>query len=98
MSSRISKKKKASPEKQTEKEKTPGRSQPTSSVRGPQSGMLERFTKWRIITYVCVICLPPYGLYRIWSKESTFVLPEKEVWTFIVIVYMVQLFKLVVFL
>ena len=63
----------------------------------PQRNVMEGFTKWRMITYVCIICLPPYGLYRIWSKESTFTLPERTVWTFIIIVYVMQLSRAFLF-
>ncbi len=45
-------------------------------------------TRWRLWTYVAVIFLPPYGLYRIWSKESNFYESEKYVWTFMVLAYM----------
>ena len=50
--------------------------------------ILEVFTKWRLITYVAVVFLPPYGLYRVWSKESTFRKSEKVTWTFMIVVYM----------
>ena len=59
--------------------------------------MMEVFTKWRLITYVWVIFLPPYGLYRIWSKESTFRRSEKWTWTFMIICYIVYFLKLVLF-
>lgn len=55
-------------------------------------GYIERFTrvfsKWRIITYFWIIFLPPYGLYRVLSKESTFQKSEKYCWTFMIIMYM----------
>ena len=97
MSSRISKKKKSSTTEETRKADPHGRNRQTSAVPAVQGGMLERFTRWRVISYVSVICLPPYGLYRIWSKESTFELPEKVVWTFITFVYVMQLSKFILF-
>ncbi|MCI8518022.1 MAG: hypothetical protein HFG75_14330 [Hungatella sp.] len=56
----------------------------------PQRNVMEGFTKWRMITYAWLIFLPPYGLYRVWSKESTFTRPERVVWTFMMIVYMLR--------
>ncbi|MCD8221228.1 MAG: hypothetical protein LUD07_03345 [Clostridiales bacterium] len=47
------------------------------------------FSKWRFITYFWIVFLPPYGLYRVWSKETTFYKSEKYCWTFMIIVYMV---------
>ncbi len=100
MSSRISKKKKSLAEKEAEKAEIRERNRQLSDQLAAMprtGGMLERFTKWRMITYVCIICLPPYGLYRIWSKESTFTLPERTVWTFIIIVYVMQLSRAFLF-
>lgn len=100
MSSKISRKRKSLAEKEAAKAEVRERNRELSDQLAamPRTGsMLERFTKWRLITYVCFILLPPYGLYRMWSKESTFVLPEKVVWTFMMIVYMFQLLKLIPF-
>ncbi len=100
MSSKINKKKKSREEKEVAKAELRERNRQMSDQLAamPRTGsMLERFTKWRMISYVSLILLPPYGLYRMWSKESTFVLPEKVVWTFIVIVYVLQLLKLILF-
>ncbi len=46
------------------------------------------FSKWRIITYLWIVFFPPYGLYRVLSKESTFQKSEKYCWTFMIIMYM----------
>lgn len=46
------------------------------------------FSKWRFITYFWIVFLPPYGLYRVWSKESTFYKSERYCWSFMIIVYM----------
>lgn len=96
MSSKISKKKKSLAEKEAERAELREKNKQLAAMPRTAS-MLERFTKWRMITYVCLILLPPYGLYRVWSKESTFVLPERVVWTFMIIVYLVQLSRLMLF-
>lgn len=64
-----------------------------NDLMSSENSILVVFTKWRMITYLTLIFLPPYGLYRVWSKESTFRDSEKMVWTFIVAVcifYLVQ--------
>ena len=100
MSSRISKRKKSLAEKEAERAELREKNKRMSDQLAAMprtTRMLERFTRWRVISYVSVICLPPYGLYRIWSKESTFELPEKVVWTFITFVYVMQLSKFILF-
>ena len=100
MSSKISKKKKSLAEKEAERAELREKNKQLSDQLAAMprtASMLERFTKWRVITYVCLILLPPYGLYRVWSKESTFVLPERVVWTFMIIGYLVQLSRLMLF-
>lgn len=62
----------------------------------PELEVSDVMSKWRVITYASVIFLPPYGLYRIWSPESTFRRAEKWVWTMIVIMYLFNLVKLIV--
>lgn len=90
MSSKVSKKKKSLSE-QDKKMKEKLQAMP------PQRSIMEAFTKWRMITYAWIIFLPPYGLYRIWSEESTFVRSEKVMWTFMIIVYVLQFFRLILF-
>ncbi len=90
MSSKISKKKKSLSE-QNKKLKE------ELQTMQSQRSVMEAFTKWRIITYAWIIFLPPYGLYRIWSEESTFVRSERVMWTFMIIVYMLQFFRLILF-
>lgn len=100
MSSKISKKKKSLAEKEAERAEIREKNKQLSDqlAAAPRTAyMMERFTKWRLISYVCLILLPPYGLYRLWSRESTFVLSEKVVWTFMIIVYMLQLSRLILF-
>lgn len=46
------------------------------------------FTKYKIITYIFVLLFPPYALYRIWSKNSTFNSNEKMVQTMVSLLYM----------
>lgn len=57
--------------------------------------MFRNFSKWCLITYAWIIFLPPYGLYRVWSKESTFRKSEKYCWTMICVVYMLSLIQTV---
>ena len=90
MSSKVSKKKTALSER-NQKLKEELQAMPR------QRNVLEGFTKWRMITYAWIIFLPPYGLYRIWSEESTFVRSEKVMWTFMIIVYVLQFFRLILF-
>lgn len=90
MSSKISKKKKSLSEQNKKlREELQAMQQ--------QRNVMEVFTKWRMITYAWIIFLPPYGLYRIWSEESTFVRSEKVMWTFMIIVYVLQFFRLILF-
>lgn len=62
-----------------------------------QRSVLDGFTKWRMVTYAWVVFFAPYGLYRIWSKESTFTRSERAMWTFMIIVYVVYFFRLILF-
>jgi len=39
------------------------------------------FTKYKNITYLCNVLFPPYGLYRIWCKNSEFTGTERFVQT-----------------
>ncbi len=55
------------------------------------------FSKWRIISYIWIVLIPPYGLYRVWSKRSTFTREEKYVWTFTIVVYMAALVYMLFF-
>lgn len=54
----------------------------------PRSNLSTAFTRWKLITYAWVIFLPPYGLYRVWSKKSEFRRSEQVVWTMIVLAYL----------
>lgn len=56
----------------------------TNDMMSEANSILVVFSKWRMITYLTLIFVPPYGLYRVWSKDSTFRESEKLAWTFIV--------------
>lgn len=58
---------------------------------GELDRLMKIFTKERFITYFSFIFIPPYGLYRVWSKNSTFSKHEKVWWTFMAVVYMLKL-------
>jgi hypothetical protein len=51
------------------------------------------FTRYKIITYICVIFLPPYALYRLWSKNTTFNRQEQIVQTMVLALYVYILIK-----
>ncbi|WP_202709239.1 hypothetical protein [Sporosalibacterium faouarense] len=53
------------------------------------------FSKKRIITYLCLMFLAPYGIYRVWYKDSTFNKVEKYLWTFIFIMLISKLVNLI---
>lgn len=57
------------------------------------NSMFRTFSKWCLITYAWIVFLPPYGLYRVWSKESEFRKSEKYCWTMICVVYMLSLIR-----
>lgn len=56
--------------------------------------MADNFSKERILTYLSVIFLPPYALYRIWRDGSSFRRSEKWAWTMMVTVYLLYFLKL----
>ena len=63
---------------------------------GEEYGMTDIFTKERVLSYAALILLPPLGLYRLWSQNSTFRRSEKWVWTMIVAVYLIHLISFIV--
>ncbi len=103
MSSKVGRKKKSSVEKSEKRSELSERNQKlkkeleSMSAMPGQGTVLEKLSKWRIATYAWIVFLPPYGLYRVWSKESTFVRSEKVVWTFMIIVYMLRFLWLILF-
>lgn len=58
--------------------------------------MEEVFTRQRIITYLWLIFVPPWGLYRVIRKDSEFRRSEKWVWTMIVGITLITLVKLII--
>lgn len=54
---------------------------------------IKPFTTYKVITYVFDIVFPPYALYRIWCKKSTFTAPEKMIQSAVCIIYMFILFN-----
>lgn len=54
---------------------------------------IKPFTTYKVITYVFDIVFPPYALYRIWCKKSTFTQPEKMIQSAVCIIYMIILFN-----
>lgn len=52
---------------------------------------IKPFTTYKVITYVFDIVFPPYALYRIWCKKSTFTSPEKMVQSAVCVLYMIVL-------
>lgn len=100
MSSKVGRRKKTSAEKQEHRSELGERNEKLKkelAAMPRQRSVLEAFTKWRLATYAWIVFLPPYGLYRVWSKESTFVRSEKVVWTFMIIVYMLRFLWLILF-
>lgn len=99
MSSKVSRRKSRA-EKEEQKSELSQRNEQLKKELSAMSGtrtVMDVFTKWRIATYAWVVFLPPYGLYRIWSKESDFVRSERVVWTFMIIVYMLRFLWLILF-
>ena len=68
-----------------------------NAIQRESNSILIVFTKWRLITYLALVFLPPYGLYRVWSKDSTFREHEKLIWTFMIGAYMCYFVKTVLF-
>lgn len=54
---------------------------------------IKPFTTYKVITYVFDIVFPPYALYRIWCKKSTFTPPERIIQSAVCIIYMFILFN-----
>lgn len=47
----------------------------------PNPNDIKVFTKYKIITYISNLIFPPYSLFRIWRKKSTFSINEKIIQT-----------------
>lgn len=57
----------------------------------PKENDVKVFTRYKIITYIFNILCPPYSLYRIWKKDSTFNNNEKFIQTMVCVIYMIFL-------
>ena len=93
MSSKVGRKKKSSAEKSEQRSELKERNQKLKeelAAAPRQPNVLDKLSKWRVATYAWIIFLPPYGLYRVWSEESTFTSSEKVVWTFMIIAIMLR--------
>ena len=62
----------------------------------PEVSITDVFSKKRIITYLFILFLPPYGLFRVWSRSSDFRRSEKWVWTMIVLCTLVTFVRLII--
>ena len=56
-----------------------------------ESEKVDPFSKYKTITYIFIFLFTPYGLYRIWNKDSTFKYGEKLVYTMIAIIYFITI-------
>ncbi len=59
----------------------------------PSTNSIKAFTRYKLATYMFNIVFPPYGLYRLWSKQSEFCLSEKVAQSFVVSVYVTTLIQ-----
>lgn len=62
----------------------------------PDPNAIRPFEKYKLITYVFNIILPPYALYRIWKTDSPFCITEQVGQTMVCIIYMLALFSLII--
>lgn len=53
----------------------------------PDPEAVKPFTVYKIITYFCIVFLPPLALYRLWCKKSTFKRSEQIVESIVCILY-----------
>lgn len=53
----------------------------------PNPSDIHPFTKYKLLTYVFVFIFPPYGMYRVWKKDSCFVITEKVAQTLVEIAF-----------
>lgn len=54
------------------------------------------FTKYKILTYFLVFLCPPYAMYRVWKKDSTFVITEKVGQSLVCFMYVMTLLQQIV--
>ncbi|WP_394523407.1 hypothetical protein [Lacrimispora sp. JR3] len=65
-------------------------------TRIQETGMEDVFSRERMLSYLWIIFFPPYGLYRVWNKASSFRRSEKWVWTMMIMVSMITFLKLII--
>lgn len=53
----------------------------------PDPDSIHPFTKYKLLTYIFVFIFPPYGMYRVWKKNSGFVITEKVAQTLLEIAF-----------
>jgi hypothetical protein len=60
---------------------------------------IQPFTKYKMITYLCVIVLPlvPYAIFRLWTPNSEFGQREKYIWTALIILIALYMIKFTFF-
>ncbi|MEY8353537.1 hypothetical protein AALB39_09300 [Lachnospiraceae bacterium 54-53] len=65
-------------------------------LNAPDIEELHPFSIYKIITYLCVLCLPlvPLALFRIWSTKSDFIAKERGIWTTVILVIAVYMVKI----
>lgn len=54
------------------------------------------FSKKRLNTYFLLLIFSPYGLYKVWIKDSSFNEVEKYLWTFIFIVFLIKFINIII--
>lgn len=91
-SKRIKESKKDNLEGLTDKQKNIVRLR--EKLNKPNPDDVKVFTKYKILTYFMNIICPPYALYRIWCKKSTFNLNERIVQTAVCVIYTAVLINL----
>ena len=55
---------------------------------------VKMFTKYKLWTYMWVFLFPPYGMYRVWKKNSTFTYSERMIQTITCVTYTVVLINI----
>lgn len=53
----------------------------------PDPDAVKPFTAYKVITYFCIVFLPPLAIYRLWCKKSTFKRSEQMVETAVCLIY-----------
>ena len=67
----------------------------TDQLNQPNSDEIHPFTKYKLVTYILIFVFPPYAMYRVWKKDSSFTSIEQIAETFVEIVYVISLLSLV---